>query len=447
MAAPLDIIVQVAHYAYINRALEHYLQFGIDERREFPSIEYLHSLLVSPSFPAIAYAIYNNIPVRDFIEAIATRHGDSRIEYYATKLSNNKSKAKPATEAVVLAYRILRFLAKPLPQLDPELPAKFRPKSEVFVTDPSWKFSTWEILDFNYYGDGLTSDDWIEIYLDVSEQNIDIPSFFRNFDIARPGPNAPHLLNVLNKKSKEYGIHPVVIALKFAFNPQIKDLALKFVENQKLQEETTRQAAIQKALEKEIRLRKELEDIQKELETLRLQEEQEAQLQKEKRRRLEFEEQRDLERLKNSPISEPIKEKAKLPDWRSTRKPYLFIVGGESFNVPNWIKNSFEIKHATGRISGTRAAQLLGERLPDAVLMIRFAGHMTTTPVTDLARKYNIPILVAKPSISSAVKQASRYGPAWFVAAYPKELQHNPNSCGFRRNKAKIKRRKNASRN
>ena len=49
---------------------------------------------------------------------------------------------------------------------------------------------------------------------------------------------------------------------------------------------------------------------------------------------------------------------------------------------------------------------------------------MTTTPITDLARKYAIPILVAKPSISAAVKHAERYGPAWFAKAYPKELRN-----------------------
>lgn len=330
--------------------------------------------------PAVAYAAYHDLKIKDFFAAINSSINHPKLNYYIRKLLSNKTKGiELITEGYKLTLQI-ELLGSFLPNINR---VSLNQLGLPILSSPSIVF------DYSLYGDGLTQKDWSEIWADVTLQ-------IRKLAKEIFGDNLPKDFNdqmvelytkIFMGISVEYGIHPAIVMIKTASNKDSEIVAMgqKVVQSQ----------------EQRKRQKQEEENLLNELEKL---------------------EELEEENIKRShayiPYQEIGPEITQAKEWGSTHKPKLFIVGGERFNVPEWIKDSFDIRHATGSISGDRAKQLLGTKLPDAILILRFVSHSTAVPITDLARDYKIPMLVAKPSVSAAIKHAEIFGPTWFSDAY-----------------------------
>jgi hypothetical protein len=286
----------------------------------------------------------------------------AKVDYHGAKLMNAKGRLKKIEDEIANAAKVP--LRAPLPS-EEELIAGLKNGT----------------IDWSYYGDHLTQEEWIELFADV---------LYRAHKLAPQTEKEikEQLWAKMKEVSEQYGIHYGALMSWMIFHTKEVDKAMDLADSFDKPVVAPHEPSGQTVVV-------------------------------------------EPEPFKPAPWVRPVKAISQqapstgLTGWPHAHKPFVMVVGGLERDIPQWIKSSFEVKHFPRSDSPTKIVNTLGERIPDAVLVLRWVDHEQANKVTAIASQHHRPILVAKPAISSAVKQAEAKGPSWFSDAYHKSLKEH----------------------
>jgi hypothetical protein len=107
------------------------------------------------------------------------------------------------------------------------------------------------------------------------------------------------------------------------------------------------------------------------------------------------------------------------------KKHRLYIVGGKSKNIPDWLSEAFDYEQFDQENSKTRTLE--PEHTPDAVVCLKsWVGHEHWYGARDLAARLGVPFINTAGGWSGSLKAAADLGVEWFIQDIERAKSESP---------------------